>query len=241
MKTIITELVPITEDIYPEKDYPMFKYFNLTKYKTKEDLIKHMDKKEKYPLLNLLLSEQPYIKKMKYLPIFNEFTNYMVDNYSFKISRDDAKKKNLEDEEIFTTNAFKNKFQNFIKAWNEIKNDATKYGCRPEMQVKTLSSGEPIIYFLNDNGEIGYGMYIAAACQNFISWQNGFLQQIIDSNAFDGILHYYVKNMRKKVPLQKAKLNQILLIDERFNKSNYIDLTDIIYNYSERNIYDKLF
>ena len=43
--------------------------------------------------------------------------------------------------------------------------------------------------------------------------------------------------MRKKVPLQKAKLSQILLIDERFNKSNYIDLTDIIYNYSERNIY----
>ena len=74
----------------------MFKYFNLTKYKTKEDLIKHMDKKENYPLLNLLLSEQPYIKKMKYLPIFNEFTNYMVDNYSFKISRDDAKKKNLD-------------------------------------------------------------------------------------------------------------------------------------------------
>ena len=105
------------------------------------------------------------------------------------------------------------------------------------MPVKTLSSREPIIYFLNNNGEIGYEMYIAAVCQNFITWQNTFLQKIIDSNSFDGILHYYANNMRKKVPLQKAKLNQILLIDERFNKSSYIDLTDIIYNFTERNNY----
>jgi hypothetical protein len=84
--------MPITEDIYSEKDYPMFKYFLLTKYKTKEDLLNHMEKKEKYPLLNQILLDNYEINKMKNLPSFNEFTNYMVENYSFRISRDDAKK-----------------------------------------------------------------------------------------------------------------------------------------------------
>ena len=239
MKTIITEIIPITEDIYSEKDYPMFKYFYLTKYKTKEDLIYHMDKKENYPLLNLLLSDHPDIKKIKYLPIFNEFTNYMVENYSFKISRDDAKTRILENEEIYKDDKFKKLFKNFIKVWNEIKSSAIKYKCREEMAVKTLSSKDPVIYFLNDNGELGFGMYIASACQNFISWQNTFLQRIIDSNGLEGILHYYVNNIKRKVPVQNAKPEQTLLIDERFDKSNYIDLIDVIYTFSERNIFNE--
>ena len=37
MKTIVTELVEPTEDNYPVKDYPMFRYFILTKYKSVED------------------------------------------------------------------------------------------------------------------------------------------------------------------------------------------------------------
>lgn len=60
-------------------------------------------------------------------------------------------------------------------------------------------------FYFNSRIFLKYGMYIAAGCQNFISWQNIFLQQIIDRNAFDGILHYYVNYMRKKVTLQKSK------------------------------------
>jgi len=88
LKNIITQLIPATEDIYPENEYPMLKYFNLTKYKTKEDLINRIYNNQNYPLLNQILLDKPEMRKMKYIPIFNEFTNFMVENYSFKISRE---------------------------------------------------------------------------------------------------------------------------------------------------------
>ena len=80
-------------------------------------------------------------------------------------------------------------------------------------------------------------MYIAAACQNFISWQNEFLQPIIDSATFNGNLHYYIENMKKKVPVQEANINQILSIDDCFKKSEYKDFDDLVYTFTKRDIY----
>ena len=238
LKTLVTELVPPSAEFYSEKEYPMFKYFNLTKYKSEDDLLKRMNNREKYPLLNQLISGNPVVKKLSNLPAFNEFTNYMVENYSFKISRDDARKRELRSEEIFNTKEFSKKFDGFIKAWNEIKSEAKKYKCRPEMPEKNLSSNDKLICFLNDCGELYNGMYLSSACQNFIEWQNTFLQPIADANAFNGILHCYVDNIIKKVPVQNAKHEQILLFNERFLKSKYIDLNDVIYSFSERNIFN---
>ena len=47
------------------------------------------------------------------------------------------------------------------------------------MPVKDLSINDKLIYFLNDNGELEY---LASACQNFIDWQNSFLDPIIELN-----------------------------------------------------------
>ena len=88
------------------------------------------------------------------------------------------------------------------------------------MPVKDLSSKDKLIYFLNDNGELYNGMYLASACDKFIEWQNTFLQPIFNANAFNGILKYYAEAIKKRVPLQEVKNDQIGLIDERFKKSN---------------------
>ena len=240
IKTIIAQLIPVTEDIYPENEFPMLKYFNLTKYKSKEDLINCMNNNQNYPLLNQILIDKPEMRKMKYIPIFNEFTNLMVENYSFKISREYAKNNSLENEEIYKNDPeFQKKVLNFIKAWNEIKSEATKYQCRYEMPVKELKPSNKLIDFLIDNGDLGGGMYLAAACQNFISWQNSFLQPIIDANTSHGILNCYVDDMKKKIHLHKSKNDNILLINERFSKSKYLNENDIIYSFSERNIFNK--
>ena len=239
MKTIVTELVEPTEDNYPVKDYPMFRYFILTKYKSVEDCENRLENQQKYQLLRQLLKNVPGVRKLKNLPAFNDFTNFMVDNYSFKISRDDAKKKDLEAEEDIKKNkAFKKKYNNFINSWNEIKSEATKYKCRPDMPVKSLSQNDKLINFLNDNGELYGGMYLASACQNFIEWQNQFLQPIVDNNVgFNGILHHYVDNIQKKLPIQDSKKDQIILLEQRFEASNYLNLNDIIYSFSERKIF----
>ena len=96
------------EENYKKDEYPMFKYFILTKYKTQEDFVKRMNNNAKYPLINQLLQEIPGVKKLKCLPDFNDFTNYMIENYSFRISREEAKRRILKDEEICKNNIFLN-------------------------------------------------------------------------------------------------------------------------------------
>ena len=241
IRTIICELNPPDEKIYTKKDYPLLKYFMLTKYKSKQDFIQRLGPSNiyiiKYPLLGQYLLDKSGPKKMKYLPDFNEFTNYMVDNYSFKISRDDAKRRILENEEIFKDPNFEEKFNKFINSWDEIKKESIKYKCRPEMKIKTISKYDSLSYFLNDDGELGHGMYLAAACQNFISWQNSFLQPIIDSVIHNGILHYYVNNLQKRIPVQTAKINQTLLLEDCFKKSEYANFDELIYTFSTRDIF----
>ena len=241
MKAIINELTTTTEDVYTPEEFPLFKYFILTKYSTRDEFIKRLGPSNvyslKYPLLYKYLLDNSDTKKLKYLPDFNEFTNYMVEKYSFRISRDEAKKKVLKSEPIYTENGFKKKFNNFINSWKNIRKEANKYKCRPEMKEKDLSANDELIYFLNDDGELGNGMYLAAACQNFISWQNTFLQPLLDSVAQNGILHCFTNSMSRKIPVQSAKINQILLIEDCFKNSMYYNFEDLISTFSRRDIF----
>ena len=240
LKTYVTELVHPSSSNYSEKEYPMFKYFNYTKYKSEGDMEKRMNNKERYALIKRFLIGSPEVKNLSYLLPFNEFTNYMVNYYSFKISREKAKEKSLQSEEIVNEKGFNNKLGNFIKAWDHIKKYAKKYKCRPEMEEKKgFSKEDKLINFLNDANELYNGMYLASACQNFIEWQNTFLQPIVDANSTSqGILHNYINNIVKKIPVQDAKHDQIVLIKERFEiYGKYIDFNDVIYNFSERNIF----
>ena len=80
-------------------------------------------------------------------------------------------------------------------------------------------------------------MHLAAACQNFIIWQNKFLQPIIDSEDQNSNLKYYVNNLKNKIPVQDV-LTEFLLIDN-FEKSKFNDFNDILYTFSKRNIFNK--
>ena len=236
-KTILNELVEQSEKIYPFKEYPYFKYFKLTKYKTEEDFERRMPSKEKYFLTSLILVKIDELKKLKYLPDFNEFINLMIEEYSFKISRSDAKERSLNEEVIYKNERFRNKLKKFLKAWKEIKDEAVKYECGKDMPVKSLSDTDKLNFFLNDKGEIGGGMYIAAAYTKFIEWQNSILLPIIDANPLGGILHNYVDILKRKIPVQEASSEQIVLIDKRIQDSKYSGIKDIIYSFSERNIF----
>ena len=241
LKTLVTELIHPSSECYTENEYPVFKYFNYTKYKSVEDMLIGMNNNNyySYPLIRQLILDDSDVKKLKYLPAFNEFTNYMVNYYSFKISRKEAKKISLEEEDIIKEKGFNKKFSNFLKAWENIKSKAIKYKCYPQMEIKEkLSKNDKLINFLNDTGELNNGMYLASACQNFIEWQNTFLQPIVDSNTFNGILHNYVSTITNKILVQEANKEQIVLIKERFEKDGrYSDFIDVAYAFSERDIF----
>ena len=250
LKTYVTELIHPSSELYSEKEFPMFKYFNYTKYKSIEDMMKGIPNLKRYPLIDQLVEQShdleklinlQNLEKLEYLPAFNDFTNYMVNHYSFKIGREDARERVLEEEPIYKEEGFHKKFNEFLIAWDHIKKDARKYQCRPIMELKKeFTKKDKLISFLNNAGELYNGMYLAAACGEFINFQNYFLNQIIDANMYEGILHNYVNAIRMKIPVQDAKKDQIVLIKSRFKKNEkYKNLNDIIYDFSERNIFGK--
>ena len=237
MKSLMLENNDIK--IYDEENYPFYKFFLMSTYSSKENMINELKKiiqyEQKYPLLSLYVNDlDDRMHIIKYLPEFNEFENFMIDNYSYKISREEASKKLLKDEEIYKNNPqkFLEKLERFKEIWSELKPYATKYGCRDEMPPIDLDENKSIAHFLNDNGEIGKGMYIAAAYQTFIEWQNSFLDKVIEPLRQNGILHHYVKNMEKTIDVQKAKNNEVLNFD-RADES----FMEIIYENSKRNIF----
>ena len=180
------------------------------------------------------------LKKLQYLPNFNEFSNYMIDYYSFKISREDAKTRVLNSEPIFRENGFDRKFDNFKKSWKSIKKKATKYKFHHEMEEKTFENNEKLIYFLTDDKEVGFGMYFSAAYENFISWQNDFLNYIIENGANKSNLNIYIENIKNEVPIYEANTNQIVLINSCFlNSINFNSFDDLINTLSYRNIFNE--
>jgi hypothetical protein len=95
-----------------------------------------------------------------------------------------------------------------------------------------LDENTSLAHFLNDDGEICKGMYIAAAYQNFITWQNQFLDGLIEPLRQNGILHYFIKNIGKSIDVQNAKKNEALNFDI-INES----LIEKIFESSQRNIF----
>ena len=237
MKSFVLEINNIKE--YEEKKYPFYKFLLMTTYPCKDNFINELQKvpefEKKYPLLtSYLINDNKTKDLIKYLPDFNEFTNFMIDNYSYKISRDEASKKLIKDEEIYKNNerGFKDMFTKFKKIWAYLKPYATKFGCREEMPQIDLDENKSIAHFLNDDGEICKGMYIASAYQNFITWQNQFLDELIGPLRQNGILHHFIKNMGKNIDVQNAKKNETLNFD-KINES----FIETIFDNSKRNIF----
>ena len=234
MKALVLENNDVNN--YDEKEYPFYRYFLMTTYPSKKSFIDETKRanlfEKNYPLVSAYINEKNEEKFLiKYLPDFNDFCNYMIDYYSYQVTRKYASEKKIKDEELYKDENFKEKLENFISDWEVLKSHETKFECRDEMPVLDLDENSTLTHFLVDNGELCNGMYLAAAYQNFIEWQNVFLDKLIESLKQSGILHHYVKNMEKKIDVQNAKKNDTLDFDE-VNDS----FIEIIYENSRRNI-----
>jgi hypothetical protein len=162
---------------------------------------------------------------MKNLFEFNEFCNKMIDSYSFKISREAAietcinnpEKEDFPEEQI----------ANFLKVWEKIYPDVQNFKGDTK-NIKKLSKEDKLIKFLNDDKDKN----ILSAYQYFIYNQNSFLQPIYNVISLNGILHFYAHTLKNRIPIQEAKLNNILSFDG-------VNIETIIYKYSKRNILKK--
>ena len=233
-------------DFYSKDDYPFYEFFMIPSYPKIEELKEIMEiEKEKYPVLNALfiVNEQDIAKgitclnniqnKLRYLKDINSFANRMMDQYSYAITRKEAKTKKIEDELMnMNEENLNDEYRHFENAWNELKDETTQYQCRNMAVEHTLSKKDSLAYILNDDGEIGYGMHLASMYENFIKYQNEFLSRILNHISDQSILKFYKASIEKRIIVQEASEKEIVSITQS-------DLESLLINYTKRTCYDQ--
>jgi len=266
--------------IYDQNIYPDIQYYSVSNIQNYNNFVtKFKSSKEnenRYFLINTLVSKADdftqNIINMKNLKNINKLSNTLINIYSYKISREDGKKLKLKEEldnilesynemnqaKINSIKEFTKDFITpFLTSWDAIKTTSVQYKCR---LLRDLEKGEkpldmnidlPLCYFLADDGDKDGGMFLASAYQNFISWQNSFIDVIIGNNKLSGIHNSYVSQLDQEVFVQDAGNEEIINIDKNIyknfnefiqttsmrnilkenNKINYKNYNDIIYNY----------
>ena len=249
--------------IYDKDKYPDIQYYSITEavnLETFKDTFNSSEENiKKYALINLLINKDSDMSKgalkMECLTNINKLENILLNKYSYKISREKAKRVKLKDEiqNIVKTfneiNSLKLNEEDFIKlyiepfieSWNRIKETSVQYGCQI---LRDLSKGETpfnmsiekyLSYFLVDVGDKDGGMFLASAYLNFIDWQNKFINDIISKNKIKGILNSYVSQLQQEILIQDSTEEEILKI----NGDTYKKLEELITSSSMRNIFDK--
>ena len=248
---------------YDQKEYPDIQYYSVSSLQNYEAFVNKFNSseknKEKYFLINLLVNKDQEIAKnalyLKNIENLNKLGNILIDKYSFRITREEAKNIKLY-EKINEINSYyqiisgsklldddfrKTFIEPFIESWNIIKNEAIQYGCMPLRNVKeekkpiNLSINDTLSYFLVDAGEQDGGIYLASAYEHLIEWQNKIIDLIIEKNKNNGILNSYTAQLEDEIEIQDATDNEIIKIDE--NTDEYLE--ELIMNYSMRDIFTK--
>ena len=233
-ETIIRE----NEILNDEEKFPYYKYFTSQKYPNevnlKKVLIKYPDD-SKYPILKAYLKykNDERIKKLQNIYLINPFENQLLKEYSFNISRIEAKQKKIK--EVIEQKNLKNLFDNFTKGWDNIYKDITQYNCQQFISKEILKS-DPLASVLNDDGEIEYGMHIAGAYYYFIEAQNLFIDSVSPYLNKNNILHFFKKQLENTILAQNATEGEVINLNN-FKSADFETFDEILYEYSFRNCF----
>ena len=234
----------LNKSIIPKEEQYLFnEYFNYIEYPSFNNFeLKYLssnENKEKYPLLGQYIQyiklDESGPKNLKYLNDYNDFVNSMVNYYSGKIPRNEANKaeRSLNLEEIYKKDEiFKNKFEKFKLIWNDHLSKELKENenSTSDKFLDKFNGNERLAYFLNDDDDKGYGIFIANGLRKFIEWQNSFLKPIIKvyKSKKNNILNCYISQIEKSVNVQNANNLQILQIENCFENTFYINFDELL-------------
>jgi hypothetical protein len=237
IKSILQETVDPRK--IDKKNYPLIEYFTVPKYPNEEDFweqIKQFDK-NKISVIKAYNENITNISKLQNILLMNPFENYALMKYSNNITRNEAKNTKIK-EQLNTMNDenIKQLYKDFEKGYNSISNNSIKYENYNLKKEKKISLDDPIAYILNDNNELDYGMYIAAAYYNFTQYQNSFLDAIL-LNIEKSELKYFKKQIINLIVPQNATNLEVV----NLNISNELvnSFYELISFYSYRNCFDK--
>ena len=256
LRIIIQE--SIDPSLYPENDFPFFRFFMVPKYANKKQLIEELNlipqSEQKYPIITNYLKDNGEIEVLQNLIKINPFVNSMIEQYTYKKTRAEAKELKIKDElDRLNNQLLVKQFKEFLRGWYsfcdflkrkqqnpEIKEKyLLEYNNRQQMEIKYIKESDPIAFVLNDDGEVSYGMYLAAAYQKFINWQNSFLNNIIENISQSGVLHYFKDQLKKEIYAQDATNTEIVNLNLDNDTSLYNSFNEIFTVFSRRNCFDK--
>ena len=249
ISSIIQELYPMK--LYTdEKKYPYFKYlsyYNLPSINNLYNIIESNDNyKNKYPLTYNILKynlasdkeigevSPKSIDLLKYIPKINKKLNHLIQNYSYKISRSEASERTIKDEynkkdnNMFVLKNINKKdkkvndyLKDVINLFKKFTNVNLQWGCH-KLQKMELSSGSNLATILLDDNEPGY--YLSSIYKKLIEYQNVILENIINCNSQNGLLHCFIRQLNSEIMVQDATDKEIIKFDFEDNNNNNIKL-----------------
>ena len=228
------------EDKYPYL-YNLFSIRTVSKENIIEIINSIENSKDLYPALYYYLdTNEEAINYLQNINLMNEFVLFTIENYSYQIDREKAKTLKMS-AEVKNGKIPLGPFNNFKLAYNEhdLYLKDLQYNCvsLKDIEKKKLDETKdpslPLYSFLIDNGDLGYGMKIAALYQDFSKIQNTFLQNIKPRIKKFERMEYFVKKMNEKIPPQKAKKCNIVsfkIISENYN--SFLQML-LLYSYKD--------
>ena len=236
LKSIIQQLIDPRK--LDQKNYPTIKYLTVPKYPTEEDFwnkLEHIEHNQVSILKQYRLKSEE-IARLQNILLMNPFENYALLKYSNKITRIESKRILIKNELAqMRDEIIKKKYENFERGYNSISRYAKKLDCKELKEEKKISTEDPIAFVLNDNGELGYGMYIAAAYAQFIEYQNSFLKAVL-TNINLSELRYFKEQIEKEISCQKATNLEVVSFD--IHSDIFMSFYELISCYSFRNCYN---
>ena len=131
-----------------EQLYPFLSFFNASKiitsnpldeFRVKVDTLPFSDKL--YPVTTLLLKQLDKYANIQHLYPIVEFTNYLLHKYNYRIKRNDAAMKTIEDilnESVRDRETMRRLFEQFLHSWYKLDLTEVQAGCqRPKVDRPT--------------------------------------------------------------------------------------------------------
>ena len=81
-------------------------------------------------------------------------------------------------------------------------------------------------------------MYLAAAYQKFIYWQNTFLENIIGNISQSRVLYYFKEQLEKEICAQDDTISEVISLNLQTDHSIYESFEKIIVTFPRRNCFD---
>jgi len=223
-QTYIEYIQNSDDDIYPyiaelkqnPQKYPLLGLFNHVKLPSLEDfwqqfILQH-NNSPAFPLLNLFQEKSHELSHLSSLPVITNFTNYLMNQFNYQISRDQANSTQIQN--FLDQDPKLNKlFETFEEKWNTLPFKTVQMQCHKK-DFQQISSENNLSLFLPNINKDESGILMIGIMKSLADLHNEFIyvskHAQNPSKTFEAIFDEEKNHMRL---LQKVKPDHMVEID----------------------------